>query len=119
MADSIQDILEEWVFEYHTTGAVPNGVRIAFLEHTESFDEELQEEYIDENQPIYEVMIHEESANEDKEFPDDIDDEEMITYHVTYNVLEDWFMVAPVVTEVFMSDSEVEILLNKIQDNVH
>ena len=60
-----------------------------------------------------------ESANEDKEFPDDIDDEEMITYHVTYNVLEDWFMVEPVVTEVFMSDSEVEILLNKIQDNVH
>ena len=43
----------------------------------------------------------------------------MITYHVTYNVLEDWFMVEPVVTEVFMSDSEVEILLNKIQDNVH
>lgn len=119
MADSIQDILEEWVFEYHTNETVPNGVRIALLEHAEVFDEELQEGYVDLNQPIYEVMIHEESVNEDKEFLDDIDDEETITYNVTYNVLEDWFAVEPIESEVFMSDSEVEILMNKIQENIH
>ena len=65
MGDSIQDILEEWVFEYHTSGTSPNGVQINFVENAEIFDEELQEEYIDETQPIYEVMIHQESVNED------------------------------------------------------
>ena len=121
MADSVQDILEDWVFEYHTTGATPNGVRIAFMEYTEGFDEDAQEEYIDKNQPIYEVMIHKKSAEDNQEFPEDYDgeDEEMITYHITYNILEDWFMVEPVATEVFLSDSEIEILLNKIQDNIH
>ena len=119
MGDSIQDILEEWVFEYHTSGASPNGVQINFVENAEIFDEELQEEYIDETQPIYEVMIHQESVNEDKAFPDDIGDEEMITYLVTYNVLEDWFAVEPVESEVFLSDSEIEILMNKIQENIH
>ena len=65
MGDSIQDILEEWVFEYHTSGTSPNGVQINFVENAETFDEELQEEYIDETQPIYQVMIHQESVNED------------------------------------------------------
>ena len=119
MGDSIQDILEEWVFEYHTSGTSPNGVQINFVENAEIFDEELQEEYIDETQPIYEVMIHQESVNEDKEFPDDIGDEEMITYLVTYNVLEDWFAVEPVESELYLSDSEIEILMNKIQENIH
>ena len=43
MGDSIQDILEEWVFEYHTSGTSPNGVQINFVENAEIFDEELQE----------------------------------------------------------------------------
>jgi hypothetical protein len=124
MADSVQDILEEWVCEYHTTGITPNGVKIVFMEYTEGFDDDAQEGYIDENQPIYEVMIHKQSAEDNKEFSEDYDveDEEMIIYHITYNILENWFIVEPVVSktaEVYLSESEIEILLNKIQDNIH
>jgi len=52
----------------------------------------------------------------------DVEDEEMIIYHITYNILENWFIVEPVVSktaEVYLSESEIEILLNKIQDNIH
>ena len=124
MADSVQDILEEWVCEYHTTGITPNGVKIVFMEYTEGFVDDAQEGYIDENQPIYEVMIHKQSAEDNKEFSEDYDveDEEMIIYHITYNILENWFIVEPVVSktaEVYLSESEIEILLNKIQDNIH
>jgi len=80
MADSVQDILEEWVCEYHTTGITPNGVKIVFMEYTEGFDDDAQEGYIDENQPIYEVMIHKQSAEDDKEFSEDYDVEDVFDY---------------------------------------
>ena len=49
---SVEDILEDWIRNYYDTEETPAGVDISFYEFATNFDEDTQEEYIEESQPV-------------------------------------------------------------------
>ena len=119
--NSVEDILEDWIRNYYDTDETPKGVDISFYEFATNFDEDTQEEYIEESQPVYEVKIHR-NSHELEEFPDSdtiVDyEQEVISFFVTYDIEEDWTFVEKMPNSYF-SDDEIEVLLNGLNENIH